>query len=249
MGCPPVLGPVFAGFLFAIPAGLVADPGPGPDSSALAGTATITGSVKFEGKAPKRRPIDMGAQEYCTKAHPTPVLSETVIVNENGTLRNVFVYVKKGLSQQEWPVPSEPVVLEQKGCTYAPHVFGIQLGQPLKVRNGDDTMHNIHGFPKKNAEFNFSQTNKGQETEVKFTQPEVMVTIKCDVHGWMGSYAGVLRHPFFSVTGEDGAFKIANLPPGEYTLEAWHEEYGKQESAVKVGDGETREVSFTFRKS
>jgi hypothetical protein len=211
-----------------------------------AGTAEIKGSIKFNGKAPRRRKVDMGADEQCTKMHEKAPLDETVIVNDNGTLRNVFVWVKKGLDGWTFPVPSEAKVLEQKGCTYVPHVFGIMVGQALTVRNGDDTMHNIHGLGQKNAEFNFSQPKKGQEDVRKFANTEVMLKVKCDVHGWMSSYAGVVPHPFYAVSGEDGSFKLPALPPGEYEIEVWHEKYGTQTATVKLGDKESKQLDFTF---
>lgn len=208
----------------------------------------ISGKVVFKGaKAPKRRKIDTGADAACHKLHEAePLTSETVIVNDNGTIRNVFVYVKDGLGDRTFEPPKEPVELKQVGCRYEPHVFGLMVGQPLKIVNGDDTMHNVHGTPAVNPEFNFSQAKKGQEDIRKFDTPEVMVPIKCDVHGWMNCFAGVLTHPFHSVTGDAGTFELKGLPPGKYTLAAWHEKYGTQEKVVELGDKESKEIEFTF---
>lgn len=132
---------------------------------------------------------------------------------------------------------------------YAPHVFGVQVGQPIQIRNSDSFQHNIHALPETNRPFNFSQPVQGMENERTFQQPEVMVRIKCDVHGWMEAWAGVVSHPYHSTTDDEGGFNLANLPAGEYVVEAWHEEYGTQTQTVTVGDGETATVDFTFSES
>jgi plastocyanin len=208
---------------------------------------SISGKAVFKGaKAPKRRKIDTGADAACHKMHESePLLSETVLVNDDGTLRNVFVYVKDGLGDKKFEAPKDPVVLKQVGCRYEPHVFGIMVGQPLKIVNGDDTMHNVHGTPAVNKEFNFSQAKKGQEDVRSFDTPEVMVPIKCDVHGWMNCYGGVLTHPFFAVTGDGGTFELKGLPAGKYTIVAWHEKYGTQEKVVELGK-DSQQIEFTF---
>src|ERR1019366_8419163 len=154
--------------------------------------------------------------------------NEEVVVNDNGTLRNVFVYVKSGLEGKTFEPPTEHVTLEQKGCTYHPRVFGMQAKQPLDIVNDDDTLHNIHALPTQSKEFNVGQPNKGMKTTRTFATPEVMVKLKCDVQPWMAAYVGVLDHPFFSVSGDDGKFTIKNLPAGTYEIVAWHEKYGEQ---------------------
>lgn len=210
------------------------------------GTAVVKGQVKFSGTPPKRRPIDMGSEPKCHETHPEPMFDESVIVNENGTLRNVFVWIKKGIEAKNIEPPKEAVVLDQKGCHYEPHVLGVQVGQPLEIRNSDPLAHNVHGLPQLNKEFNFSQTQQGGKDTVTFATPEVMIKLKCDIHGWMSTYVGVVKHPWFFVTKEDGAFELPKLPAGEYVIEAWHEKYGKLTETVKVADGETKELSFTF---
>lgn len=190
-------------------------------SSSLAGT--LTGSVKYEGREPPKRPIKMEADEGCMKKHAEPVYSETVVLNGNGTLRNVFVYVKSGLPDKPWPVPSQPVVMDQKGCQYSPHVMGVQIGQKFVVHNSDGLLHNVHSLSKVNSAFNKAMPATVTEAEYTFDKEEFMFKIKCDVHPWMGAWVTVLKHPFFAVTGDTGTFKIDGLPDGTYTVEAWHE--------------------------
>jgi hypothetical protein len=208
---------------------------------------SVKGRVSFEGKVPKDRKISLEGDKYCGSARPDGLMSEFYKVAADGAVKNVFVYVKKGLEGKTFDAPKTPVLLDQSGCRYDPHVFGIQVGQELLVRNSDDTLHNIHSGAAINPEFNFGQAKKGDENRVKFVQPEVMVRVKCDVHGWMSSYAGVVTHPFFQVTGEDGRFELKGLPPGDYVIEAWHEKFGTREQAVKVAAGATADAAFTFK--
>jgi hypothetical protein len=168
------------------------------------------------------------------------------LINDNGTLRNVFVYVKTGLEGKVFPPPRTPVILDQHGCAYQPRVLGMQARQPLLIRNSDDTLHNVHAMPTRSKEFNVGQPNKGMETTRTFTTPEVMVKFKCDVHPWMAAYIGVLDHPYFAVTGADGDVRIPELPPGTYEFEAWHETYGTKTQRVTLAPGETKELTFTF---
>lgn len=213
-------------------------------AAAPAGTAAINGTVNFEGTAPEREPLDVNRE--CMETVDEPPLSESVVVNDNGSLRWVFVYIKEGLEDQTFPAPQEPVVLDQENCMYAPHVFGVQVGQAIQIRNSDPFQHNIHALPDVNRPFNFSQPTQGMENERTFQEPEVMVRIKCDVHGWMEAWAGVVPHPYHSTTDDEGAFDLADLPAGEYVVEAWHEEYGTQTQTVTVEDDEAATVDFTF---
>lgn len=219
---------------------------PAPAPAAAAGAATLTGKVAFEGTAPTLERLKMDADAFCKQAHAAPVYSQEAVVNPNNTLQWVFVYVKEGLGGS-YPAPTTPVTIDQRGCQYHPHVFGIQAGQPLKILNSDATLHNIHALPKKNPEFNIGQPFKGMETVKKFDVPEVGVLFKCDVHKWMGAYAGVLNHPFYAVTGDQGTFEIKNLPPGNYVVEAWHEKYGAQTQNVSVTGSESKTVDFAFK--
>ena len=212
--------------------------------------ATVTGRVVFDGTPPAMQVIDLSSEEVCHhSAEASPVYTENVVINDNGTLRNAFVYVKEGLGNREFPVPQEPVVIDQKGCRYEPHVIGIQTKQPLLIKNSDEgVLHNIHAISKAGNRFNFGMP-KIMETTKQFKKAEVMVKIKCDVHGWMSSYAGVVDHPYFAVTGEDGSFSLSPLPPGDYVIEVWHEEYGTQMQQVSVAQQETKDVTFTFGDS
>ncbi len=169
--------------------------------------------MAFVGTAPANESIKMDADAYCKAAHSGPVYTQDVEVNANGTLKDVFVYVKEGVTGN-YPAPTTPVVLDQQGCQYHPHVFGIQAGQPLKIVNNDGTLHNIHALPKTNAEFNIGQPFKGMETVKKFDKAEMPVRFKCDVHKWMGAYAGVVNNPFFAVTNDQGDFRDQESAPG-----------------------------------
>ena len=205
--------------------------------------ATVTGRVTFTGQAPAAQPISMASDPRCT--NPGAV-TETVIAGANGALQNVFVYVKDGLGNLTFPVPATPVVLDQKGCQYRPHVFGVQVGQPVEILNSDATLHNIHAWPMTNQEFNVGQALQGLRHTHTFSTKEVMVPFKCDVHKWMNAYVGVLDHPFHAVTQPDGSFSLKGLPPGTYTVEAWHETLGTMTQSVTVGAKETKDVAFSF---
>jgi len=158
------------------------------------------------------------------------------------------VWVKKGAEGRTYPPPAEGVVLSQHHCAYAPHVLGVQVGQKLLIRNGDPVMHNVHSFSKRNAPINVGQGAAGAENVQVFERQEVMVAFKCDVHGWMGAHVGVVGHPFFAVSGADGAFTLPKLPPGEYVVAAWHEVYGSQEQTVTVGAGDQKALTFEFQE-
>jgi plastocyanin len=213
-----------------------------PVDPATAGS--IAGAIKLEGTPPPNPSINMGSDPYCMKlgAASTP----TFVVSSGG-LQNVFVYVKDGLGTLKFPVPATPVVLDQQGCSYVPRVFGIQVGQSLDIVNSDETLHNIHALPMANREFNRGQALKGLKYTTTFTVPEVMLPFKCDVHKWMNAWVGVLEHPFYAVSGDGGAFEITGLPPGTYTIEAWHEKLGTQTQSVTIGAKESKSISFTFK--
>ena len=208
------------------------------------GTSTVSGTITLTGTPPAAEIIRMNSDPVCVK-EATNTETEYYVVGDGGGLGNVFVYVKEGLSGS-YPTSTETVVLDQQGCRYTPHVFGVQVGQTVQITNSDPTLRNIHATPAVNAEFNTGQPIQGMSMERTFDEAEVMVPFKCDVHGWMNAYVGVLDHPYFATTASDGAFDIGNLPAGSYVIEAWHEMLGVQTQNVTVGDGATAEVSFTF---
>jgi plastocyanin len=226
-------------------AGDTAAAAPAAAPAASADAATVTGLVKFEG-APAAMPnLAMGADPFCNSQHPTPVKSEEVVVGPAGELANVLVFVKNAPNA---PRTTTPAVLDQKGCQYRPHVTAVQVGQPIQIRNSDNTLHNVHAMPEVNAQFNEGQPVQGMVSTRRFDKVEMKpFRIKCDVHGWMNSYMAVLPHPWHGVSQSNGTFTIANLPPGNYTLVAWHEKYGQQEQQVTVGAKEQKQVNFTFK--
>ena len=211
----------------------------------FAAAGDVTGKISFSGNAPKPARIMMNADPVCVKQHKTPVVGEEVVVNTNGTLKNVLVYVKEGLGSRKFDPPAGKLEFEQKGCQYTPHVLGIQVGQELEIVNGDPTLHNVHSLSKENAQFNVAQPKQGMKLTKKFDKPEVF-KVKCEVHTWMGAYIGVFGHPYFAVTSDDGSFKLKNLPAGDYTIEAWHEKYGTQTMKVKVAAGGAATADFKF---
>jgi plastocyanin len=212
-----------------------------------AAMADVTGKAVFDGEAPKRKVINMAAVPQCAAAHANPVLDEMVVVGEGGALKNVVVYVKDGAALGG-AVPKEPVVLDQKGCLYVPHVVSVMVGQQLKAKNSDAFLHNVHGLAKDNGEFNFPQQNAGQEDKIDGTKAVETYKVKCDVHPWMSAWVVVLDHPFSGTTGDNGEFTIKGVKDGKYTLVAWHERLGVQEAAVEVKDGKAAApVEFKFK--
>ena len=207
----------------------------------------VRGMVALNGAVPKNESIRMNADPVCLKEAPGAQFQQTFVVGSDGkSLGNVFVYVKDGLGNYVYDPPTAGVSLDQKGCRYTPHVFGLRVNQPLEIINSDPTLHNIHALPKNNREFNNGQPIQGMKMNHTFTAAEVMVPFKCDVHGWMNAYVGVLDHPYFAVTGESGTFELKGLPPGTYTIEAWHERLGASTQSVTIGEKETKEITFTF---
>ena len=208
----------------------------------------IKGRVKFIGKGPKAKRIRMDADPVCAASHKEAARAESFIVDANGNLANVIVYLK-GV-KYNGKTPSDEVIIDQKGCVYTPHVLGVQAGQPVKILNSDATMHNIHGLPKVNKEFNFGMPKSLKEKSIVFDKSEDVFVIKCDVHPWMKSYTQVFDHPYFAVSGTDGSFSIPNVPDGTYEAVAWQERLGDknkltQSVTVKGGDAE---LNFNFQR-
>jgi plastocyanin len=211
----------------------------------LPGESTITGRVALNGKTPAERVIKMSAADPLCMAEGGTIKSEVIVVGPDNALQNVFLYVKDGLGDRTFVTPKTPVALDQSGCKYLPHVFGAQVGQPVEIANSDPTLHNVHALAKVNEEFNFSQP-KGDRRMRTFDKPEIMVPFKCEVHGWMNSYLGVVPHPFYAVSKPDGTFEIKGLPAGTYTIEAWHERLGVKTQKVTVDGKAGAKADFSF---
>lgn len=207
----------------------------------------IQGSIVFKGRKPARTPVDMSSDPACVEAHHGKPFDESVVVNPNGTLANVFVYIKSGLENKTFEPPATPVTIDQKGCWFHPRVMGVQVGQVYHVTNSDPVTHNIHPLAQTNREWNHSQGPGDPELTRKFTKPEVMVPVKCNIHSWMHAYIGVLSHPYFAVSNAQGSFQLGNLPPGDYVVAAWHEKYGTAEQKITLSKSGTSEVTFTFQ--
>ena len=215
----------------------------------MATAGGINAMVMFEGMAPDMDVIDMASEPTCAAKYSGTPMTEEAVVGDGGGLANVFVYVKEGLDGgMSFPTPSNAVVVDQDGCRYIPRVVGVQAGQDLTFRNSDGLPHNINASPSTNRGFNISQPVT-MDTNRNFALAEVMVPVRCDVHGWMSAFVGVLDHPFHGVTSMDGSADLGMLPPGEYVVEAWHERYGTQTANVTVATGETAMVSFSFSES
>ncbi|MBV8050341.1 MAG: carboxypeptidase regulatory-like domain-containing protein [Acidobacteriaceae bacterium] len=215
-------------------------------SAALSSGATVRGTVKVEGTVPKPKPINMAADPSCAKQHPSPVLTQDVISDGKGDLQNVVVFVSEGLGDRAFDPPSQPVEMKQKGCMYEPHVLALQANQPVDVTNDDPTTHNIHPQPANNREWNKAEI-PGSKIEESFPRPEIAIPVKCNVHPWMRGYVAVFKHPYFAVTGKDGSFSLSNLPPGTYTVQAWHEKFGTATQQVTISANESKSIDFVFK--
>jgi plastocyanin len=220
-----------------------------PGNAAVAGmgsgSASIAGSVTYTGQVPTLQPIQMDADPQCAAKHTGPVHAQVLELGDGQTMAHVFVKVTNPPAG-DYPAPSQPAVIDQDGCTYHPHVMGVLQGQDLVFLNSDELLHNVHGLPKQNREFNLGMPATRTQASVELNTPEPLFPVKCDVHPWMQAYVAVMEHPFFAVTDVDGAFEIAGLPAGEYQVEAWHEKLGTRTGTVTVADGETGSVDFQF---
>lgn len=216
-----------------------------PAAAAALGSSAVAGTVNFDGEPPRLKPITMDADPKCDAKHDGPVASRVLLLGEGQTLGNVFVQVTNPPEGSFTP-PAEPAVVDQSGCLYHPHVLGMLAGQKLQFKNSDGLLHNVHGLPKENREFNIGMPGTLPASEVPLDKPEPLFKVKCDVHPWMHTYVAVMSHPFFAVTDESGGFRIEGLPAGTYEIEAWHEKLGTRTAEVTVGDGETGTAQLTF---
>jgi hypothetical protein len=212
-------------------------------NDAPAASSRLSGSVIFQGEAPEPGPITVGGDAYCKK-NAMGIYQNERTVTVDGKLRNVIVYVKSGYEKRTYPVPIDPVVLDQQGCVYMPRVLTVMKGQKLRILNGDPTFHNVHALADGRSEFNIAQPSKGSDDIQTFSRVAMPFKIGCDFHGWMVAYAGVFEHPFHTTSGETGKYEL-KLPPGKYEIVAWHPKYGEQKSAVEVGEAPA-ELNFMF---
>jgi plastocyanin len=220
-----------------------AQPAAKPDTSS---TGSIVGRVRLEGLKPEPTKTNMVSDPSCAKQHPGAVIGEEFVVAGDGAMENVVVFISDGINGKSFDVPAEAVVIEQKGCMYKPHVIALQANQKLKVVNSDNTLHNIHPVPTNNREWNKAQP-AGSTLEETFPREEIAIPVKCNVHPWMRSYIAVFKHPYFAVTGKDGGFDLHNLPPGDYTVKAWHEKLGMIPQKITVVAGEAKKLDFVFK--
>ena len=216
-----------------------------PRTSNSTGMGTIKGRVLFTGTATRNPLITMGADPNCVKINAgTKVYQELVVVNSNGTLANVLVSIVGEVPGAA--VPKTPVLIEQRGCVYHPRMSAAMVGQTLRITNSDNTLHNVTGVSQKGNKFGLAQAGAGMTFNFTLKDPEILMLVRCQVHKWMLGYIGVVSNPFFDVTQADGAFTLKNVPAGTYTIETWHERYGRHRKEVEVSDGGTAVVDLTY---
>lgn len=208
---------------------------------------SISGTIRYMGKIPARKAIDMSEDPACVEAHHGKAWEQSLVVSSNRSIANAFIYVKTGLEGKRFETPSTPAVIDQKGCWFTPRILGIQTNQVLQVKNSDPVTHNIHPMAQINREWNYSQGAGDAPLGRKFTKPEVMIRVKCNIHSWMHAFIGVVDNPYFAVSKEDGSYTLPNLPPGTYTIEVWQEILGTQERQVTVAPHSNTEVNLTFK--
>lgn len=227
-----------------LPPTSVTGSGAGTSYDPASATGSVAGNILFEGDIPEAARIQMAADPFCA-SHSAGATSETVLVTDDSKLQNVIIYVRSGHEGSSYSIPADAIVIDQKDCTYTPHVFTMQASQELTIKNSDTTLHNIHAWAEVNTPFNIGQPVQGMETKKTFEQPEMPLPIRCDVHRWMGAFVGVFDHPFHTTSGDTGDYEL-KLPPGSYEIVAWHEKYGEQISSIEVTDGAMAELNFTF---
>lgn len=228
------------------------DAGPPPTRTPTpldhATTGTISGVADFQGTPPPMQNVNFGSFGECSSQHSGPVPVGDARV-QDGKVAGVFVWVKAGLGDRVFAIPTEPVEIDQSGCLYEPRVVGAQVGQLVRFLNDDPLLHNVHGTPTASSAWNVSLARKGAARELRIPKAEVPVSVRCDLHPWMQAWIGVVDHPYFAVTGDDGAFTLKDVPPGDYTVAAWHEKLGTREAKVTLAPSGTATTTFTFGAS
>jgi plastocyanin len=209
-------------------------------------TGTITARVTLDGTPPPMQELTMGSFADCRKLHEGEVLAGDMLVHD-GKVQNAFVWIQDGLGDRVFATPTEKVVMDQQGCLYVPRVAGAQVGQPVEFLNGDAMLHNVHGTPKANSGWNVALSRKGAERTLTFDKPEIMISVRCDLHPWMQGWLGIVDHPYFGVTGADGMVTLKNVPAGDYTVGVWHERFGQQSAKVTVAPQQTAQTTFTLK--
>ena len=207
----------------------------------------LRGTVRFTGRKPAPKLVDMTSDPACVEAHKGRQYDDSLLVNPHGGVANVFVYIKSGLEGKQFEPPGTVVNFDQHGCWFEPRVLGIQTGQVLRIANSDPVTHNVHPLAQVNREWNHSQGAGDAPIDRRFLRPEVMIPVKCNIHSWMHAYIGVVSHPYFALTGADGAFEMRNVPPGDYVIEAWHEKLGASDQKITVPAAGEAGASFTFK--
>jgi plastocyanin len=207
--------------------------------------ALISGKVTLVGTPAKQEPINMSKEPECVKMYSKPPLTEKVVTGPGNTLQDVVVYISVGAPDTSAPPPG-PANFDQQACHYTTHVLALKVGQEVKISNSDPFSHNIHPIPSINREWNKMQPPGTPPFSYSYENPEI-IPVKCNIHSWMQAYFVVLRTSHFAVTGKDGRFALPDLPPGTYTITAWHEVYGTQSQEVTVSGSQPLTLDFTFK--
>ena len=213
----------------------------------LSTVGTVLGQVHFVGTVPAQTTLQLGGWSACAAQYPDGLPEATDVLVHDGKLQNAVVYIKKGLGDRIFAVPTETLTSDQKGCVFLPRIMAVRADQPLQFLNSDPTAHNVHGLPQHAPPWNFSLGMKGTSRTISIDTPENIIPIKCDIHGWMRAYVGVFDHPYFAITDAKGSFALPDVPPGDYVIEAWHERFGTQEQRVTLEEQGHQELTFTFR--
>jgi putative heme-binding domain-containing protein len=212
---------------------------------------SLSGKVLLDGPRPDRSFIPLlekdGNLSDCSTLHDEEPRSEVLLVNENHEIANVFVYVRKGLPGRKHPVPNVAAILNQSACMFRPRVQGVMLGQELIMRNSDPVLHNVRALSFRNRPFNIGQPAQSPDRSKSFRRKEKAVMIQCDLHPWMQAHVFVMDHPYFAVTDSSGHFSIPDVPPGEYTLTAWHEILGEQDIEITIASDKADSAQFSFK--